>query len=403
MTHRVWCRSPQVVALGFTLALGLFVATGCGSSGSSSSSNGGQSSGGKSAVDVAAAKAAYTKDLGVPTYQAVGPAFNASKARGKLIWAIPINSALPYQKAIDQGMTEAATAAGVRLQFFSNQGTVNEWVTGIQQGIARKADLIMLDAAPNPAQLQPQIKQARAAGVPIIATNMPTADQFPPNSLSPNNVSNLTAVTEGPYGVPPRLDADYAIANSPAGKVNALVVVANEVASSLGMQKSVVNEFRQRCGDQCHTTVLNVPLVDWATKMQGEVQNALAMDPSINWVIPIYDSMSEFVVPGIAAAGKAGRVHVATYNGTPFVLKTMQQSGAVSMDVGNSLDQVGWAAMDQALRLLSGTRPVMYQQSAVPLRAWTHANIGEAGKPPQAALGYGTQYKDGYLKLWGLK
>ena len=48
-------------------------------------------------------------------------------------------------------------------------------------------------------------------------------------------------------------------------------------------------------------------------------------NPEINVVIPIYNSMSQFVVPAIRLAGKTGQVKVGTFNGTPFVLDYIQQ------------------------------------------------------------------------------
>ena len=47
---------------------------------------------------------------------------------------------------------------------------------------------------------------------------------------------------------------------------------------------------------------------------------ALLADPSINYILPIYDSMSQFVVPALRITGSEGSVKVASFNGTPFVL-----------------------------------------------------------------------------------
>lgn len=396
-----WRRIAPVALL--VLAFALFAAACGGGDDAESSATGtsGESSSSSSAADVAGAQAEIDKYTAVPPFEPEPSAFDASKAKGKLIWAVPINSALPYQQAIDAGMKDAAAAAGVDIQFFENQGTVKEWVAGIEQGISRKADLIMLDAAPNPAQLQPQIAAAKKAGIPIIATNMPTDDQFPPGALSKDNVANLDGVTPGPFGLPAALMADYAIANTPDGEVNALIVASDEVASSKGMKERVIAQIEERCPD-CKTKVINVPLVDWATKIQGQVQTALTQDPNVNWVLPIYDSMAQFIIPAIRASGRTDQVKIATFNGTPAFLKEIQGGDIIAMDVGQSLDQTGWAAVDQALRLMAGEPAHEYAESAVPVRVWTDDNVSEAGSPPEATKGYGEEYQDGYRELWGL-
>ena len=83
-------------------------------------------------------------------------------------------------------------------------------------------------------------------------------------------------------------------------------------------------------------------MTEWGTKIQPGVQAALQANPEINVVIPIYDSMSQFVVPAIRLAGKTGQVKVGTFNGTPFVLDYIQ-SGEVDMDIGESLDWIAYA------------------------------------------------------------
>jgi ribose transport system substrate-binding protein len=110
-------------------------------------------------------------------------------------------------------------------------------------------------------------------------------------------------------------------------------------------------ELAKRC-PSCKTTVIDVPAADWGTKMQSSVQSALLKDPGVNYVIPLYDSASQFVVPAILSAGRPGKVKIASYNGTPFVLQMIQQNKGVGMDVAESLQWIAYANMDQALRLM---------------------------------------------------
>ena len=128
----------------------------------------------------------------------------------------------------------------------------------------------------------------------------------------------------------------------------------------------------------------------------------MVRDPQLNYVIPIYDSMTQFVVPAITTAGKIGKVHVATFNGTPFVLKYMQEGDIVKMVVGESLEWIGYAFMDSDARLLSGMGLDEIWDAKIPLRVFTKDNVDEAGNPPTVSTGYGDAYIDGFKELWGV-
>lgn len=144
-----------------------------------------------------------------------------------------------------------------------------------------------------------------------------------------------------------------------------------------------------------------MPVAEWATKIQSEVQSALSADPTIDFVLPIYDSMSLYAQSGIKAAGKTGQVEISSVNGTPAVLKIQQDDGIVTMNVGESIPWLAWATMDQAGRLLLGYDPVPNGAQQTPLKLITADNIDETGTPPQPDKGYGTAYVTGYEALWG--
>src|SRR5690606_9693418 len=131
---------------------------------------------------------------------------------------------------------------------------------------------------------------------------------------------------------------------------------------------------------------------------QTQVQSSLTADPKLNWVIPLFDSMSQFVTAGITSTGRT-KVRVATFNGTPSVLKMIQDGDILAMDAGESPDWLGHANMDQAFRLMSGMDPV---EQNTPMRLFDDENVDESGTPPELGKGYGDEYVAGYQKLWGL-
>jgi ribose transport system substrate-binding protein len=138
---------------------------------------------------------------------------------------------------------------------------------------------------------------------------------------------------------------------------------------------------------------------EMATKTQTNVQSGLTADPSVNFVIPIYDVLSQWVVPAVTIAGRADQVKIATFNGTPFAIGLVQQ-GKVDVDIAENLDWIGRAVMDAEMRMLCGLSTV--RDPKLPLLIFDKDNANTAGKPPKANTGYGDAYVDGYRQLWKL-
>ena len=346
-------------------------------------------------ADLAAVEAEIDEYRAVPDFVPPGPAFDGSAARGKTVFEIPITSEVPFITAVEEGMRQAAEAVGATLVVYPNQGEPSQWAQGIAAAIAQKADVITLFAQ-NPALLGPQIAQAERAGIPVVVVR--TSGEEEPCQADSSGEAYGTACVPGPFEQAGRLEADWVIRETD-GRANVLVVTASDARSTVPLLEGLEGAFEQRCPG-CRVRFVDVPIPEWAARLQREVQAALVRDPAIDYVIPIYDSMSQYVVPALRATGAAARVKIATFNGTPFVLEMLQEEDIVAMDVGENLAWLGWATMDQALRLIAGEQPV--RSTRTPLRVFTDANIDETGQPPELDRGYGDTFVDGYKRLWGV-
>lgn len=388
--RRSFRTSGLTVSIAAMSALGL---VGCseGASPTASSDEG-------AAVDTSAVKAEIDKAKALPTFTAPGPAFDASKAKGKTIVNVSLNSTVPFNQIVDASMEEAGKAAGVKVVQFTNQGQVSQWIQGVQSGIAQKADAIVLEGSPDPKLLGPQLAAAKAAGIPVISTHLYDESYV---ETAKKEQPNIAAFVDAHHYRAGTLMADYAIANS-GGRVNAYFVTSNEVQPAAGIASAFKDELAKRCPDTCKAEVVNIPISDWATKVPTQVQTALLKDPSINYVVPVFDGMTPFLTTGITQAGKNGSVKIVAYNGTASVLKMIQDKNLVVAEVGEPLEWLGWANMDQVLRVLSGVEPLASQKT--PLRVFDSSNVDETGTPANQKDGYGDpgQFKDGYLALWGL-
>lgn len=384
--HRTFRALLAVVPLALLIAA-------CGSSSTSSSaaSTNTPSKASSDSAGLTAAAAVVAQYSKVPTFKPPGPAFDAKKLdAGKTLFSIPVDSQDQFVQILENDMAAVAKSVGINFVDYTNSGDPSSWTTGMEQAISQHANLIDLLAGINPEQLTPQVQAAKAANIPVVAS-----DAF---SFNQTADPSLAGVVDLPFNTVGSIMADWAIQNS-GGHADALIIESNDVVSSPVEAGAAVTTFHQNC-PACTTTVINVPVSDWASETQTQVESALRANPDINYIIPVYDSQSEYVIPAITLANDTGKVHIVTYDGTAFVLKYLQNQNDVVMDVGEDLKWIAWAIMDQEMRIMAGLKPVANENT--PLMIWTQKNIASAGNPPQQSQGYGNSFVTGYQKLWGL-
>ena len=361
---------------------------GCGGSDKAASGSTTAASGGP---DIAGASAQLDAFRAVPTFKAPGPAIDIASAKGKKVAIIPASSNVPFVTTIAEGMVAIGKTAGLDVSIFKNQGSPAEWSKGISDAISKNVDSIDLLAGIDPKAVSAQVTQATGAGKKVVVTHLYDVAQ----AVDPA----VTAATNIPYEQAGRLLADWAITKT-QGKANVLVTLITQVNSTTPMLAGINDEFTTRCGDGCKVTTIDTTIADLG-KLQQQVQSALTSDPSINYVINLYDSAQ---APQTAAAIKAlGRkdLKIATFNGTPDILKLIAADSTIEMDVGENLDWIAYGAIDQHLRLLTGGAATTTPN--IPIRVFDATNVAEAGAPPANGKGFGDTYAAEYQKLWGLK
>ena len=352
------------------------------------------------AANTAAVPQAVTANIekfsGPSTFTPPGAAIDISSLRGKKVFDIP-SVPNPFVQSISAAMQDAATKAGMVYTRFDNQAQVSQWVQGINQAIASKQDIIVLNGAPDPRALQPQLQAAKAAGIPVVVMHFHDNDM--PDPPACEGCTDVTATVTAPFNEAGKAAADWIIKDS-GSQANVLIVGGSDILPSPGTIKAMQDEFAANCPG-CNTTVTNIPVADWNTKTQGVVQSALQVNPKVNYVYVLYDAMVAGAIPAVQTLGKTGQVKIASYNGSPFALDAIRQSqgSLVALNVGEDTPGIGYATMDQVFRVLLGQPPV---HERTPIRIWDKANVAEAGTPAKAGQGYGNVYTTGFLKLWGL-
>jgi len=389
MSGRHWAYA--FAALIFVAVIVLAVS--CGGVDGNKSANG-PNSGASGTCDLDYVTKQINDHEGIADWAYPGDPFDAKKAAGKTIFSIQENSTNPFTNTIVAVMKEVADKIGVKVIDYPNQGQRTQWIQGIQQAISQQADVIVLSGGTiGPIYFQEQAAAAERAGIPIVTV----VDRDLTQDAEPGTAARVGQ----PYAEAARLDADWIIKQTSC-RANVLVITSNELIAGDINSSAAREEFDRYCGNGCTTRFVNVPLSQWATKIGTTTQTEVSSNPDLNYVFPLYDAMSQFVVPAIQLGGGITRVKVASFNGTPGILRMIQTGDTVEMIVGENEAHLGYAAMDQAMRLMTGAEPIGDGDYGIPLRVFDDSNVDETGVPPEYGVGYGDQWRDGFLKAWGL-
>jgi ribose transport system substrate-binding protein len=328
----------------------------------------------------------------VPEFAAPGASFDIrAVAAGKKMLSIPNTSSNQFLKGIIQREIAVGEEIGLEVREWENQGQPNQWVQGIEYAIANKFDIVDLISGVNPAVIEPQLEAAKAAGVKVFTSHF----------YDPSQPANPLLAGDLPFSFYKQgwIMGNWAAVKT-GGAASVIVVKSDEVPPTAPLVQGIRDAFERNCPNCQILQEINVGITEWGTKIQTSVQAALISQPTANYVLPIYDSMSQFVVPAVELTGKGETVKIATGNGTPFVLDFIR-NGQVEMDVGESLDWVARATIDGYMRNLAGLE--MPKELAVPLYIFDASNIETAGNPAEANKGYGDAYVTGFNENWQVK
>lgn len=340
---------------------------------------------------LAAAQAIVEAAKQVPSTADLGDPIDVTALAGSTIYSIPIDSKLEFYQEGEAAMQAIAEEAGIEYVTFPSDGSPTSFQQGFAQAIANGASVIMLNG-PLPETLAPQIEEANAAGIPVVPLHL--SDKSEP-------VLDITPYEAfAPFNDAARLATLYAVTDLGGEPVKALVIEASGTGPSAGMVSAIEQTLATEAPEGSEVvSIINSQVPAWSTEIQPAVQSALLKDPEINAVIPIYDSMALFAIPGIEQAAADRNIGVYSFNGTPAVLNLIPE-GVMRANLAENPEWVAYVNLDTAFRAMLGVDPI--PQSSGPLRLIDASNVAETGNPPVSGQGFGDEYPAAYRSLWGL-
>jgi ribose transport system substrate-binding protein len=261
------------------------------------------------------------------------------------------------------------------------------------------------------------VTTATAAGIKVIAGHVPDPGDFTGDIATAYRTAEagLTAIVPAPYAEIGKLLADGVVVDRPT-PARLVIVTSSDISASAGLQTAVMNEITIVCGKDCPVvTTIDIPYSTWQTKAISTSATTLLAAP-VTTYIALFDKIDALLAQGNHDARLASvtstqpRVH--GYGGTPFAIQLGQDNNRVEGDIAENMNWLGWATMDQTLRVLTGTKTVDDEDTGVQFVAddqWGAEGAGLEGWsfPPLLDQGWGDPHGDdgwitGYTKLWGV-
>ena len=388
-SNRLASRIKEVALTRVALALAVSVlAVACGSG---NSSGGG---GGTTNTNITEAQSLVTKaEQPITDWKPAGGSFDASKAKGKSIWYISLSLSIPFEQFVLQGIQQGAALAGAKGVGFDGNFSPATASRGVSEAIQAKAGLIFIDGF-QPQTMVPAIAQAQAAGIPVLTAN--TQDPGPPLAGYPPGV---TGIATHPFSEPGKIEADFVVADS-KGKANVLFLSTTDVpVITTAVKDGFMNELNRLCPN-CKTTTEAVPSSQWSG-LTPRTATLIATHPDVNYLVPDFDGMVIYMVPGVTSANAQNKVKIVSFNASPSVMQNLANHYVVAGDTGGPNLVQGWAFADEALRILAGGQPV--NDLNIPTRLFDASNIGSIDLTKQESEWYGVgDYVAKFKAQWGI-
>lgn len=393
------------------LIVGSLALAACGGSSSSSSSSGSEESTeaaaeteetseeGESEAEeaggamVAEAEEAVAELEAEPAVELPGPPIkNVASVKGKRVFWVANGLEVPFNQEILDALEEAGKEAGLTIEVGDSKGSSATATKLIDQAVGQGVDVI-IDEAQTLESISAAVKGAKEAGIPVIMGYQGDPEPVTPQQEEEGMVAGVTEC----YSCAGEAMANFVVADS-GGKADAVLYSVPENGVAVVEQEGFEKVFEEKC-PECKLKVTALGFAEWANA-QSVVSSSLKSDPGVNYLIPVYDGVETYMEAGIVSAPNASEIKVVSLNASLAQMEKLAKGEIVAAEAGFNLKQTGYAFIDQALRVLTGTEPS--SDSKIALRLFTENNIGEIDLKKDESTWYGEDIVPLFQKLWGI-
>jgi ribose transport system substrate-binding protein len=244
----------------------------------------------------------------------------------------------PFFVSMREAGLKAADDYGVEASFQSADGSLEKQIGVVENFIAQKVDAVLINAVDDKG-IEPAIKKAEAAGIPVIMMANDVKDPYPYKTLYPD-YDNMAMQAR-------------ALATAMGGEGDVALLIGargNSVSDSreAGFKDTMQAEFPG-------INIVTTQATNWdAAKGADVAQTILNQYPDIDGISCVTDPPCLAALNAAKAAGKDDIVW-ASYDGD-FSMHPAIEDGSLKIDVLTGAERVGYWNIALAARILDGRK-----------------------------------------------
>lgn len=322
------------------------------------------------------------------------PAVNVGQSlKGKSIYYISAGLAFPFSQEVVKGVTDATEALGMTVTVTDAAGDSSKASSHIDRAVGQSSSAIILQGV-DPYTITASISDAKKAGIPVISVAALPAGPVASELVE----AGVNASVQFSFDEIAKALAAYIAANSGESGSHVGLIGSSTFRTDPFFLTAFTAELTRLC-PKCEVAQKDSPLMQWQN-LPALTRTMITVDPELDYIVPVVDAMAPGVKSAIVAAGAGDRIKIVTANASlPDMQAIATKTDQEVANIGASNERMGWAAVDQVARVLSGKEPVVESQ---PLRLFTTENIDDVDLKKPAGEWYGFDYQGFYKGLWGL-
>jgi ribose transport system substrate-binding protein len=244
----------------------------------------------------------------------------------------------PFFVSMREAGLKAAEDYGVEASFQSADGSLEKQIGVVENFIAQKVDAVLINAVDDKG-IEPAIKKAKAAGIPVIMMANDVKDPYAYKTLYPD-YDNMAMQAR-------------ALATAMGGKGDVALLIGargNSVSDSreAGFKDTMEKEFPG-------INIVTTQATNWdAAKGADVAQTVLNQYPDIDGISCVTDPPC-LAAMNTAKAGGKDDIAWASYDGD-FAMHPAMDDGSLKIDVLTGAERVGYWNVALAARILEGRK-----------------------------------------------
>jgi ribose transport system substrate-binding protein len=320
------------------------------------------------------------------------PTVPAKAPKGIKVGIIPCGAAFHGCTAPADAAKEAAEKLGWTVTMYDGGASQQKQNAAILDAVSAGSNLILLSAL-DPNFIQLGLDAAKKAGIPVVSASEGTDT---PNPVVKAEGDNLKYVLDVGTNFPllgERI-AEWIAADS-QGKANVAVFTDEEFYSVTSTIDGLLKGLKA-CTTCVVQPVQKITASQVATTLGQQVVGYLQSHPEVDYVYAPYDPAAAAVVSAIAQAGLGDKVKLASIVGDAHNLDFIRQGRVQAVDGGFDNSYMGYAMVDQAIRVLNHQPPIEPNDEGTPFEVMDSTNLPSSGSDWFTK----SDYKAAYFKLW---